>query len=137
MIYVENIWLNHESQYRWYQFVYQIGVFVARSIGTCISIQSVWWMSLGQLVNVIYFIVQISSGQITNIWLIFVVVFWVGIVGGMGYVHTFWQIATKVPHLQQKFSFGIMTIAESFGIAFGGLAAIPLHNILCGKLKRI
>lgn len=137
MIYVENIWLDHQSQYRWYQFVYQIGVFMARSIGTSISIQSVWWMSLGQLLNVIYFITEIGSGQLTNIWLIFVIVFWVGIVGGLGYIHTFWRIATEVPQTHQKFSLGIMTIAESCGIAFGGLSAIPIHKFLCAKLKRI
>lgn len=134
MIHVPDVWLDQSSQYRWFQFVYQFGVFVSRSVGTFIPLPSVWLLSAVQCANVIYFVFEVVYSQTGNIWLLFCLVFFVGSVGGLAYVHTFWRLAKKVAPAQQKFSFGLMTIAETCGIALGGLSSIPIHQTLCKRL---
>lgn len=134
MVYVKDIWLDHQSQYRWFLVVYQIGVFVSRSTGTLLSIHTIWWLPFLQSINVIYFILEVLYAKTPSIWIIFAMVFWVGSLGGLSYVHTICRLVNQVPHVQQKFSLGMVTIAESVGIALGGLITIPMHSILCRKI---
>lgn len=133
MIYIRNIWLNHESQYRWFLVVYQIGVFSARSLGSLIAPRHTWWAPIVQFLNACFFMYEASVSQTTEPTLIFMIVFCVGAVGGLCYVHTFQRLIIKLPKSQHKFSLGMVTIAESLGIAFAGILSIPIHNLLCQR----
>lgn len=133
MIYVRGTWLDHQSQYRWFQVVYQIGVFTSRTMGTFLTPRRTYWAPIVQCINACYFMYEASTTHTSSTPVIFLLVFWVGVVGGLCYVHTFQRLIRELPKNQHKFSLGMITIAESFGIAIGGFSAIPIHNILCRR----
>lgn len=133
MIYVHDRWLSPQSQYRWFQVTYQIGVFSSRTLGTFIKPQRTWWASVVQCLNACCFTYLSSAPHQFDAWIIFIFVFEVGVIGGICYVHTFQRLIQELPPNCHKFSLGMITIAESVGIAIGGSSAIPIHNILCGK----
>ena len=49
-----------------------------------------------QFVNLALFVLQIYYHFITNIWIIFVVILFEGLLGGAAYVNSFYQISKKV-----------------------------------------
>jgi len=49
MIYFENIWLTHAEQYRWYQVLYQLGVFVSRTSVNLFPIEKIWILTILQV----------------------------------------------------------------------------------------
>lgn len=138
MIYVRDmpfaLKFNLESQYRWFLVTYQIGVFTSRSLGAFLKPRKTWWATIFQFLNFSFFMYVAAKAQASNPWLIFIFVFWLGVVGGLCFVHTFHRLIKELPANQHKFSLGMITIAESFGIAIGGSTAILIHKILCGTV---
>lgn len=53
LVYFENIWLTHAEQYRWYQVLYQLGVFISRTSVNLFPIEKIWILTILQ-VNIIY-----------------------------------------------------------------------------------
>lgn len=133
MIYVQDTWLEPQSQYRWFLVVYQIGVFSSRSLGSFLKPRRTWWATVCQTFNACYFMYVVTTPSPPSAWIIFIFVFGLGVCGGICYVHTFHRLVKELPSNQHKFSLGMIIIAESFGIAIGGFTAIPIHNILCGN----
>lgn len=125
--------LSPDSQYRWFLVTYQIGVFSSRSLGAFLKPRRTWWATIVQMLNFCYFMYIVTTSSIPNAWIIFFSVFELGVIGGLCYVHTFHRLVKELPPNQHKFSLGMITIAESFGIAIGGSTAILIHNMLCGK----
>lgn len=141
MIYVRDLplglKLSAEAQYRWFLVTYQIGVFTSRSLGAFLKPRKTWWATGVQFLNFLFFMYTTSIVEASNPWIIFSFVFLLGIVGGLCFVNTFHRLIKELPANQHKFSLGIVTIAESFGIAIGGSTAILIHNVLCGKLLAV
>lgn len=133
MIYVRDIWMDHRSQYRWFQVAYQMGVFTSRSMGTLLKPRRTWWAPVVQCIITCYFMHEASTKQTASLYILFSLVFSVGIVGGLCFVHTFQRLIKELPKNQHKFSLGMITIAESVGVAIGGFLAIPIHDIICQK----
>lgn len=133
MIHVQDAWLPPSAQYRWFLVMYQIGVFSSRSLGAFFKPRQTWWAIVLQILNASGFIYMTSSMNMPSAWIIFILVFGVGCVGGYCYVQTFHRLVKQLPVSQHKFSLGMITIAESIGIAVGGLSAIPIRNCICGK----
>lgn len=132
LVHFSDIWLNHSSQYRWLQVDYQIGVFISRSSVNIVQIDKVWIMSILQFVNVIYFLFEVLYFFTPNIWIIFAIVFWEGLLGGGAYVNTFYRISKDVhPEPKRQFVMGITAISDSVGIALAGIFSIPTHNAIC------
>lgn len=140
MIYIRElpfgVKLPPESQYRWFLVTYQIGVFTSRSLGAFLKPRRTWWATVVQMFNFIFFMYIVTTSTSPNSWVIFFFVFELGAVGGICFVHTFHRLVKELPPNQHKFSLGMITIAESFGIATGGSTAILIHNILCGKFLK-
>lgn len=133
MLHVRDAWLPPETQYRWFLVVYQIGVFTARSLGSLVKPCRTWWATFVQFINVCCFIYMAATMNVPKAWVILILVFGVGIVGGMCYIHTFHRLVRELPSNKHKFSLGMIIIAESIGIAIGGFIGILIHNIICGR----
>lgn len=88
-------------------------------------------MSMLQMVNVFVFSSEAIYMVTPSIWLIFMIVFWEGLLGGSCYVNTFYRIVREVPERFRTFAMGVVGIGESFGIVGAGLLAIPAHNAIC------
>ncbi|MEE6526517.1 hypothetical protein FKM82_027199, partial [Ascaphus truei] len=51
LMYFPNISMSHSEQYRWYQMLYQAGVFVSRSSLRCLRIRKIWLLSVLQVIG--------------------------------------------------------------------------------------
>lgn len=131
LVYFDNIWLERVQQYRWYQVIYQIGVFISRSSVSLVQIPQVFVFPFFQFINVAVFVLQIYYHFITNIWIIFAVILFEGLLGGAAYVNSFYQISKKADAQHREFSMGVTCISDSFGITVAAAVAIPVHNYLC------
>lgn len=49
LVYFENIWLTHAEQYRWYQVIYQLGVFISRTSVNIFPIEKIWILTILQV----------------------------------------------------------------------------------------
>uniref|UniRef100_A0AAG5CPE6 Battenin n=1 Tax=Anopheles atroparvus TaxID=41427 RepID=A0AAG5CPE6_ANOAO len=131
LLYFPGIWLTQSGQYRWYQVIYQIGVFISRSSVNLIQFRHVWIMAVLQFLNVVYFTFEAVYFFTPSIWIIFVLILWEGLLGGGGYVNTFYRIQTEVPAARREYAMMVTSISDSVGIALAGVAAIPSHNAIC------
>lgn len=131
LIFFKKSVLDRPAQYRWLQATYQIGVFVSRSSLSLFSTDHIWLMSIFQFLNVVYFTFQAIFMMVPTISVIFIIVFWEGLLGGCCYVNTFNRISKEVPVQYKLFGLGVTTIGQSLGIVYAGLLAIPIHQWIC------
>ncbi|KAH7701439.1 Protein CLN-3.2, partial [Aphelenchoides avenae] len=129
--------LNVASQYRWYQVLYQLGVFVSRSSIRVLTIRASFLpvLSVLQLLNALLFFGDAQHPFIGHIVIVFVLVLYEGLLGGSAYVNTFNAVHQQVPRSSREFSMGFVAVADSLGIVLAGFLAIPAHNYICGARK--
>ena len=68
---------------------------------------------------------------VPNVYVVFLIVFWEGLLGGLVYVNTFAEIAERVPKEDREFSLGATTVSDSGGICLAGLLGMVLEVRLC------
>jgi len=129
-------WLNHKSQYRWYQVDYQVGVLISRSSVNFFQINKLWMLPILQFINLIVLILEVRFSFIPSIWIILIIIFYEGLLGGSAYVNTFYKISSEVSPENREFSMGIASLADSIGIATAGIVSLPVHDALCKLLYR-
>ncbi|XP_050450880.1 battenin [Cataglyphis hispanica] len=127
----DDIWLKPHEQYRWLQADYQIGVFISRSSVNLVTIDRIWIMSVLQFINVLILLFETLFYYIPNIWIVFALVLWEGLLGGGAYVNTFYRMSTEIPKADREVSMGIATMSDSIGIALAGWLSMPVHNAIC------
>lgn len=66
-----------------------------------------------------------------NVWFMFALIFWEGLLGGAAYVNTFYNMSYMVREDQKLFALSIASVADTFGIVFAGLSSFPIHDALC------
>lgn len=132
LLYFRNSFVKkHEDQYRWYNVIYQLAVFISRSSIRWVQTKQLWIFPLFQVLNVAIALTQIYLGYLGSIWFIFLLIFWEGLLGGGCYVNAFNQVSIEVPKENREYSMAFVSIADGFGIALAGATAIPAHNVIC------
>lgn len=96
LLYFSNTKIAHKDQYRWYQVLYQLGVFVSRSSVGLVEINKLWLLPAIQGANCVLFLAHVISPYIPNIYIVFLIVIFEGLMGGGAYVNTFNTIAKEV-----------------------------------------
>ncbi|NP_001086663.1 ceroid-lipofuscinosis, neuronal 3 L homeolog [Xenopus laevis] len=134
LIYFPDISMSHSEQYRWYQMLYQAGVFVSRSSLRCVTIRRIWILSLLQLCNAIFLLVGVSYLFLPSLGLpvIFLIILFEGLLGGAAYVNTFNNISLESKAEHKEFSLTAACVSDTLGISISGAIAIPVHNYFCG-----
>lgn len=137
LIYIKSFTpLDKNSQYRWFQVFYQLGVLISRSSIELFRIKNIWIMSILQLVNALIFLGHVSLlYQIPSIYIVIALIIYEGLLGGFTYVNTFFRIKKEIDLHKQEFAISAVTMADSLGIVVSGLVAIPVHNALCKLYK--
>ncbi|KAL4105266.1 hypothetical protein QTP88_020523 [Uroleucon formosanum] len=131
LVYFEKIWLTHSEQYRWYQVIYQLGVFISRTSVSLFPLEKIWILTILQGFNVVYFLIETLYSFTPNIYIIFALIGFEGLLGGGAYCKTYHNIMKKVPKERQEFAMAMTALADAIGISLAGLLAIPLHNQIC------
>ncbi|CAH8546698.1 unnamed protein product [Schistosoma turkestanicum] len=134
LLYFQNTRLTAPEQYRWYQVLYQLGVFLSRSSISFIPIRTTWFMSLLQATNFVICLLQVIYAYIPYIWIMFMVIFYEGCLGGLTYVNTFYNIIQVTSPIHREQAMAIAAVSDSIGIALAGILSIPLHNWLCNLM---
>lgn len=128
-------WLfkSNRDIYVVYGFLYQLGVFVSRSsINFGYRFRHLYRMSLLQLLNVGICICQsVWEVPLLSIWLVCVLVFYEGLLGGLLYANTFLSVSEEVPKDRREFSMGAVGVSDSFGIVVAGCINFWLEGMLC------
>lgn len=124
-----------------YLCLYQFGVFLSRSSVRVFPLREVWTptllqiLNLGVLLTVSLLITAYSAAlQSFGIWLVFVVIFWEGLLGGAVYVNVFDMINRRSNELdlrKREFSMGVCTLADTIGIICASGTAILLGPWIC------
>ncbi|KHJ82955.1 CLN3 protein [Oesophagostomum dentatum] len=125
--------LGPESQYRWYQVLYQIGVFISRSSSDVITLPGkvLPLLAMLQMVNATALYLQALNRYVSHIFFMMCIIVYEGLLGGAAYVNTYRVVHNEIPPERKEFSMGFVSISDTFGILLAGFAAIPAHNTIC------
>src|ERR1700754_3548986 len=82
--------------YPTYSTVYQFGVFLSRSSTPFFRVHLLYTPSLLQLLNLVLLTLHAIFNFLPSVWIIFIIIFWEGLLGGVVYVSTFAEILDNV-----------------------------------------
>eukprot|EP00554_Chaetoceros_debilis_P012763 CAMPEP_0194120850 /NCGR_PEP_ID=MMETSP0150-20130528/44668_1 /TAXON_ID=122233 /ORGANISM="Chaetoceros debilis, Strain MM31A-1" /LENGTH=506 /DNA_ID=CAMNT_0038813047 /DNA_START=55 /DNA_END=1572 /DNA_ORIENTATION=+ len=105
---------------------YQAGVFISRSSGTFFTapMWAIWLMPVLQAMNLIMFCLIASH----HFWyipsLLYVIAFYVGLLGGGVYVHGYKRINADMPRHVREFALSTTSMADDLGVAFADLCGL-------------
>ncbi|KAJ0422811.1 CLN3 protein-domain-containing protein [Aspergillus carlsbadensis] len=114
-----------------YNAIYQVGVFISRSSTPFFRIHDLYLPSFLQIINLVVLTLHSLFDFIPNVYLIFIIVFWEGLLGGLVYVNTFAEIGDRVPREDREFSLGATTVSDSGGICIAGFLGMAFEVWLC------
>jgi battenin len=68
-----------------------------------------------------------------SIYIVFLLIFWEGLLGGATYVHTYIGISKDLEHdpRGKEFALGVVGVADGLGILLAGLVSLWLEPALC------
>ncbi|KDB23919.1 protein btn1 [Trichophyton interdigitale MR816] len=112
----ESPFKHFRAFYPTYNAIYQVGVFISRSSTPFFRIHDLYLPSLLQVFNLGLLTLHALFNFIPNVYIVFLVVFWEGLLGGLVYVNTFAEITDRVPKEEREFSLGATTVSDSAGI---------------------
>lgn len=117
--------------YPTYSALYQLGVFISRSSLPFLRIESLYVPSLLQCLNLVILTLHAMFPYIPNVYCIFAITFWEGLLGGIVYVSTFRRIGEEVKQENREFSLGASSVSDSAGICIAGFIGMALETGLC------
>ena len=117
--------------YPFYNFLYQIGVFIARSSSPFLRIHTLYLPSLLQVANLLVLTSHALYNWIPSVYFVFIIIFWEGLLGGLVYINTFAEIMDTVPKREREFSLSATSVSDSGGICIAGFLSMALEVFLC------
>lgn len=116
-------------------FCYQLGVVLSRSSLALFKIKHIGVLTLLQFINFVLWIVQADIHFVQGypiIWVLFVHMFYVGLLGGSSYVNVFYLVLhdDKVPVKDREYCVNISAFANTFGITASSIVIIILDVTL-------
>ncbi|VZI20245.1 unnamed protein product [Fusarium fujikuroi] len=117
--------------YPMYGFLYQLGVFISRSSTPFVRIHHLYLPSMLQVANLVLLTFHAVYFFLPSVYIVFIIIFWEGLLGGGVYVNCFAEIMENVPPEDREFSLGATTVSDSGGISIAGLVSIVMETKLC------
>ncbi|KAH8792139.1 protein btn-1 [Hyaloscypha sp. PMI_1271] len=117
--------------YPMYAFLYQLGVFISRSSISFLIIPQLYLPSLLQIANLALLTLHSLFFFLPSVYLIFLITFWEGLLGGLVYVNTFAKIMKEVREEDREFSLGATSVSDSGGICVASLIGMAVEGRLC------
>ncbi|KAH9886380.1 BTN1 protein [Xylariomycetidae sp. FL2044] len=122
---------EYRDFYPMYGFLYQLGVFISRSSIAFIRVRHLYLPSFLQIGNLLLLTLHSLFDFIPTVYLVFLIIFWEGLLGGAVYVNTFAEIMENVPASEREFSLGATSVSDSAGICIAGFVGMVLEVRLC------
>lgn len=127
----DNTPFSYSEQYIWYQFLYQGGVFISRSSIAFFRVRWILVMGVLQSINLLFLSLETYFQFIPSIYIVFVIIFYEGLLGGLTYANSFYLLSQKTEDRHREFAMMFVGIGDSTGISLAGLVAIFLNRALC------
>ncbi|KAE8352666.1 protein btn1 [Aspergillus coremiiformis] len=127
----ESPFTHFRAFYPAYNAIYQVGVFISRSSTPFFRIHDLYIPSFLQVANLVILILHSLFNFIPSVYIVFAIIFWEGLLGGLVYVNTFAEIGDRVPQEEREFSLGATTVSDSGGICIAGFASMIFEIWLC------
>lgn len=127
-------WFNFKKYrdfYVTYGTLYQLGVFISRSSASFIRIRGLYFLAFLQGINFLITTYQSLYYVIHSPILLFILIFYEGLLGGTSYVNTFLNVHEEVPREELEFALGSVSIADSFGVFVASIIGLKLESSLC------
>ncbi|KAI4933877.1 battenin CLN3 protein [Alternaria infectoria] len=118
---------EYRSFYSTYGAIYQVGVFISRSSTPFIRIHHLYVPSFLQVANLIVLALHAMFNFIPSYYIVCVIIFWEGLLGGLVYVSTFAEITDNVPKEDREFSLGATSVSDSGGICIAGFLGMAVE----------
>ncbi|EFX06196.1 golgi integral membrane protein [Grosmannia clavigera kw1407] len=124
---------EYRAFYPFYGFLYQLGVFISRSSTPFYRVHHLYIPAVIQVVNLVVLTAQALyfDSFLPSVYLVFLIVFWEGLLGGAVYVNTFAEIMEHVPMEDREFSLGATSVSDSGGICIAGFIGMAMEVGLC------
>lgn len=84
-----------------------------------------------QMINLFICIVQSLYMVIPSIYLLMMLMFYEGLLGGLAYVNTYLLVSETVSIQNREFALGAVGMSDSAGIVLSGLVSLWLEKSLC------
>ena len=114
-----------------YNAIYQVGVFLSRSSTPFFRVHNLYVPSFLQVLNLVILTMHALFNFLPNVYVVFAIMFWEGLLGGLVYVNTFAEILDTVPREYREFSLGATSVSDSGGICMAGFLGMALEVALC------
>uniref|UniRef100_A0A914HF81 Battenin n=1 Tax=Globodera rostochiensis TaxID=31243 RepID=A0A914HF81_GLORO len=130
--------LSPASQYRWFQVLYQVGVFISRSSVKLFPVRTPFIpvLALLQVLNALFLFEESLALHIPHILPLMALLFYEGLLGGLAYVNTFAAIHRNVSKPNREFAMAFVALSDSVGIVLAGFSAIYAHNFICAHRRQ-
>lgn len=122
---------HYRAFYPTYNAIYQAGVFLSRSSTPFFRIHNLYLPSFLQVVNLILLTMQSLGNILPSVYIVFAIIFWEGLLGGLVYVNTFAEISDTVDKQDREFSLSATTVSDSGGICVAGFISMAVEVWLC------
>ncbi|KAF2873090.1 batten's disease protein Cln3 [Massariosphaeria phaeospora] len=122
---------KYRSFYSTYNAVYQVGVFISRSSTPFFRIHHLYLPSFLQVANLLLLTLHAMFDFIPHFYVVCIVIFWEGLLGGLVYVSTFAEITDNVPKEDREFSLGATSVSDSGGVCIAGFISMAVEVWLC------
>lgn len=122
---------HYRAFYPTYNFLYQTGVFISRSSTPFFRIHRLYPPSFLQCANLALLFMHAMYPFLPSYYLVCIVIFWEGLLGGLVYVNTFAEISDTVPKEDREFSLSATTVSDSAGICIAGFISMGVEVWLC------
>ena len=122
---------QYRSFYPTYNAIYQTGVFISRTSVAFFRVRQLYTPSILQLFNLLFLTLHALFNFLPSVWLVFAVIFWEGLLGGLVYANTFAEISDNVPAPDREFSLSATTVSDSAGICIAGFMSMVFEVWLC------
>nr|CAG4709102.1 unnamed protein product [Naegleria fowleri] len=116
-----------KDDYMYYQFLYQIGVFISRSSVNIFPIKRLWVPAILQCSLFVFLLLDAYFRFVPAIFFTFCLILFEGFLGGATYVNTYYCISTDVPPRQREFSMSVVSVSDAIGISLAGLFGVFLQ----------
>jgi battenin len=119
------------SFYSTYALIYQIGVFISRSSTPFVRVHQLYLPSFLQVLNLAILVLHALFDFIPSYYIVCVIIFWEGLLGGLVYVSTFAEMLDHVDKADREFSLGATSVSDSAGICVAGFLSMAVEVGLC------
>ena len=122
---------HYRAFYPTYNAIYQAGVFISRSSTPFFRIHNLYFPSFLQIANLVLLTAHALVAFLPSVYIVFIIMFWEGLLGGLVYVNTFAEISDTVPQADREFSLSATTVSDSGGICVAGFISMAFEVWLC------